>query len=1001
MNIKRFIQLVEQADIPNMQVLGQLGDGFAYIQYNGMAGVLDQQTNKMILISPKVPDSFHIVTVAGGRETTQYVGADQIGPATKKALDSITPRQRPRPPAPLPSQESYESTEQVRSIVQRMMEEARVPQKPRQGPLRPQTGAGKHKDKKKDQKQGKAKHKGKELDEGRFGRNRDDQFSLGGRMPRTDRIDRDSSSGQDAQQRMERKLKQQTIDRLLDKGFKIDALNGKSLPELIQMLRESQPSIDKNGNTTDRYQAGPIDMSITKNAQGQPVHQGGTYRVNKTASINVDVPYKGGQKGITTMVGKADDPEDLDHLMGAGASAERKGVDSKAFARFQQGVREAAKKPNATTRHLRDYPVSDKDVAKPVKKPEKKKPEQGLAEMDKSQPSHGRDGKISHSTYGSRDKEGSDYFKGKEVPVKPITVKKMEKDALDILKKQGVAEGSDKLQGTPVVSLKDLDSKDTKKNKYGQTVPKKLKKDDPRVKFHKDEKQGVAEGSGKNVVKSVKVGNFRHDLVDTGMGWQVRIYNGDELYDTGMSKNSEQKGLAALEDAVAYTEKQTRTKRQGVAEGSDEGKTQKYEMMLSNGKVKRFTAKDDADAKRIAKGHGAKSVIKMKGDLPGNKIAEQGVAEATGDTKFDTMMGNIKKSAPVSVTGYVAVEYASENKSDRIKGATLKGKPMPSSVDRDDLDGEIDFEPDEIERHLIKIGRDNGWSMIDPGHGRGYSELFFDTNANYTSDNQSILAKNIVNTVNQINKFFSGLNSSLQSTGLPGYRVAVWQEISSSNGQKIGDIDQIKQIALTKVVNSPNDPGELIGKAILQELPAVEQDEYDDFTPEDFAYARKIAKIYITKGERAGLEAQISNRRMDHVSDLIDELLSLSGAQKYRTLKLDDLDEQGVAEEKQKGVDGKACWKGYKRMGTKKKGGKTVDNCVKMESISEGILKSFGLMEKSPPGFKGTVKAMKKHPELTKGKTKDGKEKNPWALAWHMKNKGYKSHKKADGSDKD
>jgi hypothetical protein len=31
---------------------------------------------------------------------------------------------------------------------------------------------------------------------------------------------------------------------------------------------------------------------------------------------------------------------------------------------------------------------------------------------------------------------------------------------------------------------------------------------------------------------------------------------------------------------------------------------------------------------------------------------------------------------------------------------------------------------------------------------------------------------------------------------------------------------------------------------------------------------------------------------------------------------------------KQKGVDGKACWDGYKRMGTKKKGGKTVDNCV-------------------------------------------------------------------------
>jgi len=43
------------------------------------------------------------------------------------------------------------------------------------------------------------------------------------------------------------------------------------------------------------------------------------------------------------------------------------------------------------------------------------------------------------------------------------------------------------------------------------------------------------------------------------------------------------------------------------------------------------------------------------------------------------------------------------------------------------------------------------------------------------------------------------------------------------------------------------------------------------------------------------------------------------------------LAKQGVEEGKQKGVDGKVCWDGYKRMGTKKKGGRTVDNCVKME----------------------------------------------------------------------
>jgi len=57
-----------------------------------------------------------------------------------------------------------------------------------------------------------------------------------------------------------------------------------------------------------------------------------------------------------------------------------------------------------------------------------------------------------------------------------------------------------------------------------------------------------------------------------------------------------------------------------VAEG--EVSTRKYEMMLRNGQVKKFVAKDDADAKRIAAGHGAKSVIRMKGNVPGNKIAE-------------------------------------------------------------------------------------------------------------------------------------------------------------------------------------------------------------------------------------------------------------------------------------------------------------------------------------------------------------------------------------------
>ena len=48
-----------------------------------------------------------------------------------------------------------------------------------------------------------------------------------------------------------------------------------------------------------------------------------------------------------------------------------------------------------------------------------------------------------------------------------------------------------------------------------------------------------------------------------------------------------------------------------------------------------------------------------------------------------------------------------------------------------------------------------------------------------------------------------------------------------------------------------------------------------------------------------------------------------------------------ILEAKQKGVDGKACWKGYKRMGTKKKGGKTVDNCVKIGESYERKIASL------------------------------------------------------------
>jgi hypothetical protein len=83
----------------------------------------------------------------------------------------------------------------------------------------------------------------------------------------------------------------------------------------------------------------------------------------------------------------------------------------------------------------------------------------------------------------------------------------------------------------------------------------------------------------------------------------------------------------------------------------------------------------------------------------------------------------------------------------------------------------------------------------------------------------------------------------------------------------------------------------------------------------------------------------------------------------------DTIEEAKNKEGKEQGVDGKACWKGYKQMGTKKKGGKTVDNCVKEE---EGKLSLQDIVEKavskSQQKFMGMVHAKKK------GEMKGGSE---------------------------
>ena len=76
-------------------------------------------------------------------------------------------------------------------------------------------------------------------------------------------------------------------------------------------------------------------------------------------------------------------------------------------------------------------------------------------------------------------------------------------------------------------------------------------------------------------------------------------------------------------------------------------------------------------------------------------------------------------------------------------------------------------------------------------------------------------------------------------------------------------------------------------------------------------------------------------------TDKLTKSKLLSTAVKVRGLK---------SEEKEKGLDGKKCWKGYRLAGTKKKGGKTVDNCVKSEDVVNERLGGKGYSKKATGG---------------------------------------------------
>jgi hypothetical protein len=145
--------------------------------------------------------------------------------------------------------------------------------------------------------------------------------------------------------------------------------------------------------------------------------------------------------------------------------------------------------------------------------------------------------------------------------------------------------------------------------------------------------------------------------------------------------------------------------------------------------------------------------------------------------------------------------------------------------------------------------------------------------------------------------------------------------VSETALQSRDDLDA-KRKALQDLQMDPNSSDPEIKQAIMQRKADLEKEAKAKGFTESFEIGDEFG---ISFSEDHEISTTIIDILEDGIvielDDLALEMLTNEG--------LTFLEGEVVNEEKQKGVDGKACWKGYKRMGTKQKGGKTVDNCVK------------------------------------------------------------------------
>ena len=146
----------------------------------------------------------------------------------------------------------------------------------------------------------------------------------------------------------------------------------------------------------------------------------------------------------------------------------------------------------------------------------------------------------------------------------------------------------------------------------------------------------------------------------------------------------------------------------------------------------------------------------------------------------------------------------------------------------------------------------------------------------------------------------------------------------------------------------------------------VSKDDEEDWDDDDNIYTLRESNIpsqeevnkffsdtqnethYLNSKPVAGQEKTFNNMEVEPWDEY--DLSNWKSLNRKKELGRPQFGESDTLQEKLKGIDGKECWKGYKLAGTKKKGGKTVDNCVPMEEAKQDIYDKFLDNPSSPKG---------------------------------------------------